>query len=486
MPPPNVQTTQTLDSSKTFNQVARNKRTLYRIMSWKPKKVEIKKNYDTYEAASEEIKQQALDTANEIKTQAVAGIEAVNRKDVTLGQKNVVATSVTQQAFRDVEGVKKDAHDFQNEYKNCIPPTSAIITLEVRAVPFEVYRGAIQRVTTVLSKARAAGGSAKGRRVARRIFGDSIFTKEIEKKAELVIRDKVETFTINYNGAEVYDFYIDPEKTALEVTVGVPPESANPKLVNYDENFRKTILDTEAAAVGNKGVTKDEKDFSDEQVINKTIDEIKNTFKSKIKKSKAYKKVESLMKNKAKGIFAGEASLELGDKTRGESSNKNKNKKKKAGSQFLETKVGLAALKMNKFYKNLSQKVWYKPQPFSFEFKGWKPNILGKWFDSNNVTGVKTWNRALGQLGDKAIMVAGMAALLKGFEYTLEKSGIEERLEEYAKEAREQNNEKGLPKSQIARGGLDSNNVIDSAVNIFDKSTGQNTKSDIDEFIRRN
>jgi len=494
MAAPNIKSTENLEGGRQLSEHTKAKRALFRILAWNPVSVKVNKGTTEQNEAEDDINKTKKELIKQIRDDAQnRRIEAADQGEVEV---NALETAkerkarnratdaelekIASQELNEITGVVKASEDQKNKYTRCAPLSSYIITLQVKVVPFKIYEAALIEQTQKSLKSKSLL-----RKAARSIIGNSVFIKEVENKVtKSLLSDspkRYTTYPITYNGTEVYDFYVDPEKVAVEAYPDVPPENANAKLVAYGKNFKNAILTTQNRAAENTGLTKDSKGLSDAQIVQRSI----NKYKKKIQESEPMRKVRDFLNKKTKIMSAGNTAIEVSDKTRGDDSDGNNQKKRKPGSQYLETKVGLGALKFNKFYQNLSKKIWYNPQPFSFEFKGWKPNILGKWFSSDNVKGVQTWKRNLGQLGDKAIAVAGMAAMIKGFEIAIEESGFGAQLEEAAKRAREFNQERGLPQTGTRSTRFDANNLIEDGKTIFDKSAPQPEKGNIEEFVRK-
>ena len=76
--------------------------------------------------------------------------------------------------------------------------------------------------------------------------------------------------------------------------------------------------------------------------------------------------------------------------------------------------------------------------PFAIDYKGWKPNILGKFFASDSTVPVPTWKKSLGIIGDELIKMAGSIAALKVFEAAIKETELKERLDKAVTKLKEE------------------------------------------------
>ena len=438
------------------------RRELLRILEWEPIEVLIE------DPDAETIAAIDIQSANEI-AQIKDNLSATNKSDLQekkLGEDLDKAESrASAIANSEISSIKRAALEQKEDLLRCKPPRPVVVKLRIIAVTFATYKTKIEEQITKTE------GPKRG------VFAQKRFNKLVIDGAQQAMKKDATPYIVNFSGTEVTDFFIDPEKVALEVTAERSPAQSNAKIVPYRNDFKDVIPTVSKMTPGSTGKTKSLRERDDNKIVQTALDK----FRKKLIDSDSIKQVKKDLRQKMQKIGRGDATIEVGDANTG----KTFKTKRKPGDSKIRIKSGVHSIKIEKFYRNLSKKVYYTSDPFSFEFKGWKPNILGKWFGSDSTVGVKTWKRTLGLLGGKAIQVASIAGALKALEIAIERTGFKEQLEKAAAKAEARNRKTGLP-SANGNINLDLKIGITSQTGrlVVDATNNPGTKENIKKFVR--
>lgn len=382
---------------------------------------------------------QGENTDIELKEQSVKGLKipSDNNKSLTEEEKNNSANTAKRE-----------------KYKNCVAPLRVIVKLQLEVVDFPTWRNQLEIAIKNKSNLIIA-------------LADSINNPIIKADAIKAIKEKKLStlYDVAFNTNEFVSFDLNPDYIALEITSGNSQELSDPKIVAYSEESRYLIPGAQEA--GKPRVTDDGNN------ITKALSDLVKDAKEAANKNldEKIKKVKDKINEKAKIATTAEGVSEIKVKN----NKKNKNKKSKTpGEDSVELSNTMGAIKLAKWYENASQKVQYGISPFNIDYKGYKPNILGKFFASDSNVPVETWKKNLGIIGEELIKIASSVAALKAFQIAVESSGVKEELDKATEKLRKQENSG----QAINKGAILGNEGYN------DQANGAQIANDISRFTR--
>ena len=299
----------------------------------------------------------------------------------------------------------------------CEEETGYTVRLLVQAVPMDAWKSAVDSANKIsISKSL--------------LFEEALTLTNRERHALEEVRDRIAIYEVSYSSSSVLDFDIDSNEKALKGIYDGPTKLED---VNISEVKMAKIVDYSSSGVagipgtnsrpGKRFSVTSSQSFN----FNKDAASILKKVKEKVedRAPEEVKRIQKYIDQNASVMSKGETRITLksGDPSR-------KKPSTKMVAEGLEMKAGFNSVKMGKTYRNLSKKVDYATAPFQTGFSGWRPNMLGKFFGSDNVKEVQTWKRTLGLHGNELIRIAVAATALKAFRVGIEKSGIKKSLKE--------------------------------------------------------
>lgn len=436
------------DKAFASYRTTRDEKEVLRILSWDILEVEpVQPENVALKNAEKVLKEEALKAQRDISEDLIfneirQGL--TNPEDIANREASNIERSVLSSANA---GVIAASQSLLREQENCVNPILKI-KLEMKTALYSDYRAAINLAI------KEPANKVKGI-IVNKILTLSKTQASAIKALEADGQTKI--YIVTFESNSFTDFDLNPDTHALHVSARVRPERADPKIIKFGFNVRDTILGGHEKSLKQRGDLKDVQSDAASLLSGKIRD-----FKTKVRKSKSVKKIEKYIKQKALSIERGDVKIQaFTDDVEGEKS------KIAAGKNRAIIGNGLAALKFSKWYKNTSRKVQEATTPFAIDYKGWKPNILGKWFGSDNVTKVPTWKRNLGIAGDELIKLATAVTALKAFELAIEQSGIGNRLKDFNQEQAGRNINRQGTFADTGRGTNFNGNEIRSDIDRF-------------------
>ncbi len=430
-----------------------NERVALRILEWDIIEVSnITPTEETVEEANNVFRREAITVVGGLSDESRSNQNRViDKNDIASREEQNIRQDALNKAAAGVIAAAGDALRSAKN-KNCLVEMTKI-KLRIKAARYSDFNSAIEKATLDPNNK------------SRSIIINKVLTVSATMAAAIKSLEDdglTSEYFVTFESNVFTDFDLDPNKHALLVNARGKGDAANAQIIRYGENIRDTILGGEERSLQKRGDLK-----TVQSDAASTISGAVQDYKARIKKSKVVKEIEESIKQKKRIITNGDTAMSM------TSADPDKEEPKiTPGKDRVSIGNGLTSLKFSKWYKNNSRKTQEGLAPFDKEYKGWKPNILGKWFGSDNVTNVPTWKRNLSIIGDELIKLASAAVALKIFQETMEKTGIEDRLKDFK--------QKSLDR-QVQQ---DKNGVYKDPGQKIDFN-GTDIKNDIDRFIRK-
>lgn len=434
-------------------------RVLMRILDWQVISVEAKGIATDAENAQKDLQSVKIGMAENLPPDAP--VEAQEGKGQGARQ-DAIDENVSPRQQAEID---KAASEESELLKRCAPPRRILVKILLTVMDFATY----QNLTVPSLSLTTEEGSFQGRRAELNTKETSDASKKrIAKyiKKNIIYHPAAKKYEIAFNTNEFADFSLDPDNIALEVNANSTSALADPKLVSYSEQSRYAVPGTSG-----EQETRSTQNLAD--VAGNDLKTLVGKVKEKVQDkvfSKAEKEVIKRIETQSRTMNCGTSYIDIKslDPTQQKGT-------VTPGQDGASMGSKMAEINLSKEYENASKKIKYAMAPFAIDYKGWKPNILGKFFASDSNIKVETWKKSTAPYGELLVKMATAIGALKAFQLAIESTGIREKLEDVTQKLAE--------KERISNISQDSTIIANQGYNA--SASGTSVVNDIDRFIRK-